>query len=237
MLLMLFILPGCVNARLRKLESEQVALMATQKEDRTSIRNLEQKIEGMNSRIATLQEKNEEQATRVDVLLERVRRLWDERPSRTEVKSDPAVPVTEPVALPESPFILEAGNLYQSGMKYLRLQQFGRAQLDFEELVALYPKHELAPSALLQSADIFLQQGDARRALDRCARLREGYPEWEGMSRTFLLAGQAAMVLEDWETAQSLFDEVISMASDSKEAEEARRFRERIEKTLLKSGE
>jgi TolA-binding protein len=107
----------------------------------------------------------------------------------------------------------------------LLMQKDYTAALDKFEPIAKNEKNPLSPEARFRIAEIFYQQGEWQKAVDRLTPFRDR-GELQNLAdtseRAFFRLGQAYMHLQQWEPARQAFENFVNRFGNSADANEAR---------------
>lgn len=118
----------------------------------------------------------------------------------------------------------EPGELFAAGERAAAEQATrGQARAQFEELLARFPEHELAPRALKQLAMLAQQDGQMDTAIQRYERLLQDYPASDQADEAqFMVAFICEEYLKDLDRAREAYQRVIDRYPSSELAVSAR---------------
>jgi tol-pal system protein YbgF len=133
-----------------------------------------------------------------------------------------AAPTTAPVA----PSAGQPGpnQLYQAGQAQLNRSRYEAARAAFQDFLAAYPTHELAPDAQYGIAETWAQEGKSAAADSAYQAVVDKYPKSEKAPTALYKRATTLRVARQLERAKALYQQVIDKYPRSPEAELAAEF-------------
>jgi len=121
-----------------------------------------------------------------------------------------------------------ARGLYAAAIEQFRRGAYLTARTGFEEFLAAYPAHELAPDAQFHIAETFRAEDDNGRAIREYNRVVELYPNSQAAPRALYKAGLSQVEQGNRDLACQYFQRVLAGFPRSDEARLARDQAERL---------
>lgn len=121
-----------------------------------------------------------------------------------------------------------AGDLYEAAIEQFRRGAYLTARSGFEEFLAAYPAHELAPQAQFHIAETFRAEGDNARSIREYNRVVELYPNSSAAPTALYKAGLVQTEQGNKDLACQYFQRVLAGFPRSDEARLARDQSERL---------
>lgn len=153
---------------------------------------------------------------------------FDERGPEGPVQSDTLAPAVGESERGTRAGEGEARDLYAAAMEQFRRGAYLTARTGFEEFLAAYPAHELAPESQFHVAETFRAEADNSRAIREYNRVVELYPNSEAAPRALYKAGLLQAEQGDKDLACQYFQRVLAGFPRSDEARLARDQAERL---------
>ncbi len=117
----------------------------------------------------------------------------------------------------------EAQEVFDAAMVQYNRGQLTAAQWGFEDLVARYGSHELAPSARYYLADILVQREELEAAIEAFLRIGEFHPDSDRVPESLYRIGMIYKDQGDIAEARRYFERVVNTWPDSGAAQLAER--------------
>ncbi|MBI5970939.1 MAG: tol-pal system protein YbgF [Deltaproteobacteria bacterium] len=118
--------------------------------------------------------------------------------------------------------------LYNLGQDHFIAGRFSEARAAFAELVAAYPKDDLADNALYWTAETYYTVKDYKKAAGLFNSAAEKYPAGNKAPDSLLKAGFSLMELDDLKGAKAALDALIKRYSGTDAAVKAKKTLERL---------
>jgi len=250
------ILPGCVVEK-RDFEAlrDQVRLQQKQIND-LKARQEEQglRVDTLNNGFKILGDKAEENALRIDELVER-----EPQPAHQAAAPVPAVPAAlqasvPPVAAPtpppaEGPILItnlpksavpepppggeiitagsKADKLYVAALALFSGRDYQQASSKFKEFVAVYPDHKLAGNAQYWIGECHYSQKRFAEAAEEFTKVENAYPTSHKVPAALLKKGLSLAELKRMPEAQAALQRIVEQYGQSEEATKAKEKLER----------
>lgn len=140
----------------------------------------------------------------------------------------PGRPSTDPGFTPPRGGADAASQFYTLALNQYGEGLYGTARQGFQEFLAQWPDHELAPDAQYYVARTYQEEGDVGQALNEYQRVTEVYPDSNRAPAALLQRGKIQVARQNTALARQLFTQILSGYPNSPEVGEAQRELQRL---------
>ena len=112
-----------------------------------------------------------------------------------------------------------AREIYNQAVNQFNRGNLGTARRAFEDFIERFPNHQLSPEARYFLADIMVQEGEPRRAIDAFLRIQELHPTAPRVAQALYRVGVLYIEEEEYALAETYLERVINTYPDSEAAE------------------
>lgn len=123
----------------------------------------------------------------------------------------------------------EPSVFYAAAQTQFNREAYATARSGFEDFLANYPDHELAPDAQYFLAETYAEEDDVERAFAEYARVWELYPDSRRAPTALYKSGMLELQRGNTSAARRFFDRVVTGYPNSPEADLARDQLDRLE--------